>query len=72
MRLKEVVPEAILALKNEKVLQLLKETEDELKYAQEQKDDARIQVLQVKLMVLNNLKMNLSKGLGDRTIINPH
>jgi hypothetical protein len=70
MRLKETVPEAILALKNEKVLQLLKETEDELRYAQEQKDEARMQSLQVKFMVLNNLKMNLSKGLGDRIILN--
>jgi DNA primase len=70
MRLKEIVPEAILALKSEKVLQLLKETEIELRYAQEQKDDNRIQALQIKFMVLNNLKMNLSKGLGDRIIIN--
>jgi DNA primase len=70
MRLKETVPEAILALKNEKVLQLLKETEEELRYAQEQKDDSRMQALQTKFMVLNNLKMNLSKGLGDRIILN--
>jgi DNA primase len=70
MRLKETVPEAILALKNEKVLQLLKETEDELRYAQEQRDEDRMQALQIKFMVLNNLKMNLSKGLGDRIIIN--
>jgi DNA primase len=69
MRLKEIVPEAILALKSEKVLQLLKETEVELRYAQEQKDEDRIQAMQVKFMVLNNLKMNLSKGLGDRIII---
>jgi len=72
MRLREIVPEAILALKNEKVLQLLKETEDELRYAQEQNDENRIQALQIKFMVLNNLKMNLSKGLGDRIILNTH
>ncbi|NTW45152.1 MAG: hypothetical protein HGB14_12165, partial [Anaerolineaceae bacterium] len=70
MRLKEIVPEAILALKSEKVLQLLQEAEVELRYAQEQNDDNRIQALQIKFMVLNNLKMNLSKGLGDRIIIN--
>ncbi len=69
MRLKEIVPEAILSLKSEKVLQLLRETEVELRYAQEQKAEDRIQALQVKFMVLNNLKMNLSKGLGDRIII---
>jgi len=70
MRLREIVPEAILALKNEKVLELLKETEADLRFAQEQNDEGRIQALQVKFMVLNTLKMNLSKGLGDRIIIN--
>ena len=71
MRLKEIVPEAILAFKNEKVLKLIKETEDDLRYAQEQKNEERMQSLQVKFIVLNNLKMNLSKGLGDRIIVNP-
>jgi DNA primase len=71
MRLKEIVPEAILALKNEKVLKLIKETEADMRYAQEQHNDERIHILQVKYMVLNNLKMNLSRGLGDRIIITP-
>jgi len=70
LRLKEIVPEAILALKNEKVLQLLKDTEEELRYAQEQKDENRMQALQIKIMVLNTLKKSLSRGLGDRIIIN--
>jgi DNA primase len=68
MRLKEIVPEAILAFKNEKVLKLIKETETELRHAQEQKNDERIQLLQLKFIVLNNLKINISKGLGDRII----
>lgn len=72
MRLKEVIPEAMLAFKNEKVLKLIKETEEDLKFAQEQKNDERIQNLQIKFVVLNNLKMSLSKGLGDRIIINPN
>jgi hypothetical protein len=71
MRLKEIIPEAILAFKSEKVLKLIKETEEDLRYAQEQKNDDRIQSLQVKFIVLNNLKMNLSKGLGDRIIVTP-
>jgi len=71
MRLKEIVPEAILAFKNEKVLKLLKETESDLRHAQEQNNEDRIQSLQVKFIVLNNLKMNLSKGLGDRIIVSP-
>lgn len=72
MRLKEIVPEAMLAFKNEKVLKLMRETEDDLRFAQEQKNEERIQNLQIKFVVLNNLKMNLSKGLGDRIIINPN
>jgi DNA primase len=71
MRLKEDVPDAILALKNEKVLRLLKDAEEELRYAQEEKNEERIQSLQVKFIVLNNLKITLSKGLGDRIIITP-
>jgi len=70
MRLKEIVPEAMLALKNEKVLRLIKETEVDLKYAQDQNNEDRMQALQVKFIVLNTLKINLSKELGDRTIVN--
>jgi len=70
MRLKETIPEAILAFKNEKVLKLLKETENDLRYAQEQDDQERINSLQSKFMILNALKVSLSKGLGDRTILN--
>jgi len=71
MRLKEIVPEAILAFKNEKVLKMIKETEVDLQHAQEQHNEERMQALQVKFIVLNNLKINLSKGLGDRIIVTP-
>ena len=71
MRLKEIVPEAILAFKNEKVLRLIKETEEALRHAQEQKNEERIQTLQVKFIVLNNLKIDLSKGLGERIFATP-
>ncbi len=64
MKLKETIPEAILAFKNEKVLKLLKEAENDLRYAQEQDDQERIQNLQSKFMILNSLKISLSKGLG--------
>lgn len=69
MRLKEIVPEALLAFKNEKVLRLIRETEDDLRHAQEQQNEERMQSLQVKYIVLSNLKMQLAKGLGDRIII---
>lgn len=71
MRLAEIVPEALLSFKNEKVMRLIKETQNELRHAQLQSDQERIQSLQTKFIVLNNLKKNLSKGLGDRIIIAP-
>jgi DNA primase len=71
MRLNELVPEAILAFKNEKVIKLIKETEEDMRFAQEQNDQERIQTLQIKFMVLSSLKMSLSRGLGDRIIISP-
>ncbi len=70
MRLKEIVPEALLAFKNEKVLQLIRDTEEDLKNAQLQSNDERIQSLQQKFIILNNLKLSLSKGLGDRITAN--
>jgi len=69
MRLREILPAAILALKNEKVLRLIRESETELAFAQEQGLEDKINLLQNKIMVLNNLKINLAKGLGDRIII---
>ncbi len=71
MRLKEIVPEALLAFKNEKVIRLIKETEEALRFAQQQNNEERIQTLQVKFVVLNNLKMNLAKGLGERIFVTP-
>jgi hypothetical protein len=70
MRLKEIVPEALMAFKNEKVMKMIHETEEELNHAQSQHNDERIQSLMVKFMVLNNLKINLSRDLGDRIIVN--
>jgi DNA primase len=70
MRLKEIVPEALMAFKNEKVMKMIHETEEELNHAQNQHNDERIQSLMVKFMVLNNLKISLSRDLGDRIIVN--
>jgi len=69
MRISEIVPEALLAFKNEKVMRLLRETESEIKNAQLNSEIERIQSLQNKFIILNNLKKELSKGLGDRIII---
>jgi DNA primase len=69
MKLKENIPEAILLLKNEKLLILFKNVENDLRYAQEQDDQERIKNLQLKFMILNSLKMEISKELGHRTFL---
>lgn len=71
MRLPEIVPEALLSFKNEKVIRLIKETEDDLLHAQEHSDGQLIYSLQAKIIALNNLKMQLSKDLGERIVIIP-
>ncbi|MBN2273192.1 MAG: DNA primase [Bacteroidales bacterium] len=69
MKLAEIVPEALMAFKIDRVLRMLKETEDSLKNAQENNDIDNIDTLQNKYIILNNLKRELSKGLGERIII---
>jgi DNA primase len=69
MKLNEVVPEALMALKIDRVIKMLKDTEDSLKKAQENNDMENIEALQNKYVILNNLKRELSKNLGERIII---
>ncbi|MBN2213416.1 MAG: DNA primase [Bacteroidales bacterium] len=69
MRLKEIVPETVNAFKNKKVVALIKETQQQLRVSQENNDADNILLLQQRFIVLNELKKNLSKSLGDRIII---
>ena len=69
MKLNEVVSEAVFALQNQTVLLLMKKTEGELRAAQENNDLENIIQMQQRFMILNGLKRNLSKNLGDRIII---
>jgi len=69
MKLKEIVPEAINAFKNKKVLDMIKETQKKLKIAQENKDTDSVSLLQQKIILLNDLKKKLSKDLGFRIIV---
>jgi len=69
MKLAEIVPEALMAFKIDRVLRMLKETENSLKTAQENNDSENIDALQNKYIILNSLKRELSKGLGERIII---
>jgi DNA primase len=69
MKLKEIIPELIMAFKNKKVIDLIKETQESIVVAQKNKDAENLALLQQKFIVLNNLKKNFSKKLGDRIII---
>ena len=69
MKLGEIVPEALMVFKIDRVLRMLKETENSLKIAQDNNDIENIDALQNKYIILNSLKRELSKGLGERIII---
>jgi len=69
MKLAEIVPEVVIAFKSKKVLDLLRNTQEEIKRAQTGKDNENLELLLQKLIVLNELKKNFAKQLGDRIII---
>ncbi len=69
LKLKEIVPEFVMAFKNKKVIDLIKNTQQEIVIAQKNADSESLVLLQQKLMVLNDLRKRFSKNLGDRTII---
>lgn len=69
MKLKEIVPELVLSFKNQKLMVMLKETQDEIRHAQESNDTESITLLIQKMQILNELKRKISKKLGDRIIL---
>ncbi len=69
MKLREIVPELVNAFKNKKVIELIRETQDEITRAQHDNDLESLSLLQQKFIVLNELKKKFSKKLGDRIII---
>jgi DNA primase len=69
MKLKEIVPELVMAFKNRKVIDLIRETQDEIIKAQKDNDTESLTLLQQKFIVLNDLKKKFSQKLGDRIII---
>lgn len=69
LKLREIVPELVMAFKNKKVIEMIKETQESIVSAQKNNDSEGLILLQQKYVVLNDLKKNLSKKLGDRIII---
>ncbi len=69
LKLREIVPELVMAFKNKKVIEMIKETQESIVSAQKNNDSEGLILLQQKYVVLNDLKKNLSKKLGVRIII---
>jgi DNA primase len=69
MQLKEIVPELVNAFKNKKVIDMIRDTQEEIIHAQKQGELASLSLLQQKFIVLNDLKKKFSRKLGDRIII---
>ena len=69
MKLKEVIPEILIAFKNKKIMITIKKIQEALKIAQEQQNVEEIENLQTRYILLNNLKKELSKNLGERIIL---
>lgn len=69
MKLKEIVPETLYAFKNKKVIEATNELELSLKEAVNKNNLEEILAIQERIIFLNGLKKELSKNLGDRTII---
>ncbi len=71
MKIKQIVPVTILAFKNKKVEERLSECSEQLKKAQEEGDQENEERLFNSIVNLTNLKREISKLLGGRTIL-PH
>ena len=69
MTLREIVPELVMAFKSKKVIDMIKETQEAIVTAQKNSDSEGLLLLQQKYIILNDLKKNFSKKLGDRIII---
>ncbi len=69
MKLKEIIPEILIAFKNKKIMITMKKIQEELMIAQEQQNVEEIENLQTRYILLNNLKKELSKNLGERIIL---
>jgi hypothetical protein len=68
MKLQEIVPQLVMAFKNKKVINLIRTTQEEIRNAQTSNDTENLTLLQQKFIVLNELKKEFSKKLGDRII----
>jgi DNA primase len=68
MKLKEVVPETVLSFKSRIVHSMLEETLHRMKVAQESEKIDDLMDIQHRIVMLNNIKRDLSRSLGNRIV----
>lgn len=69
MKLKEIVPKLVNEYKGKKIRLLIKETLKEIQNAQKTDDSETMRKLMQRKMLLDQIKNEISKKLGNRTII---
>lgn len=68
MKLSQIIPKTVLSFKKSKIEQILRETSEALKNAQEKGDKNQEDFLMEKFMALNDLKKKISLAIGPRTV----
>ncbi|OPZ97165.1 MAG: hypothetical protein BWY72_01333 [Bacteroidetes bacterium ADurb.Bin416] len=68
-QLDELVPRALLELRNGVLEEIILETESRLKRAAQEKNDNEVMDLSAQLMALLDVKKDLAKTLGERIIV---
>lgn len=69
MKLPRIVPSTILAFKNQKIMEFLKEAQKQLEIAEKNNDQETIEQLQNRIIILNEIKKDFAKHLGERIIM---
>jgi len=69
MKLPSLVPSTVMAFKNQKIIDFLKETQKQLEIAEKNNDHEAIDQLQNRIIILNEIKKDFAKYLGERIIM---
>lgn len=67
--LPELVPKTLLALKNQVILDAIKDAQQKLRQAQAAENTDEIRFLQMRIAELNRFKMTFAKELGERIVV---
>ncbi|MFN8206749.1 MAG: DNA primase [Bacteroidales bacterium] len=64
-----LVPKTLIAFQGQRILNALKETQEQLKSAQAAGKDEEMRILQIRIMELNKTKVEFAKNLGERIVV---